>query len=343
MSGLVNVAKGGWHPEKNNGRESWRSENKGVNQVAGWVGKGKDTSSLEKGLNHQSTPLSSLKDPSSFGPPPRHVATTGNSQTPQYSSAALPAPQYGIPSSSSSSQLASEAPPPVPARPFQSSTPPHVPFRADTTGMSTAPLPKPPVRQLNEGFASPLLQSSTASSPNRPIPPRPKPKPVLPPRLPPRQNSNPLSMAPSPPPTYNEAVQQSRNAAASKVLEPNQDAINRLGQEGVSIPGLNIGGGGTDIPAYTSSESATGGQEYWRDPIGQGAQSRVDELQQRFSATGINADRANGSSKLAAAAAAAKKRPLPPPRKPKPRQGPDSSGLGEEPPPIPMGSKPSTS
>lgn len=98
--------------------------------------------------------------------------------------------------------------------------PPPGPYRPDTTGLSTAHLPKPPAFRPN----------GTPTSPTKSAP-RP------PPRLPPRQNSNPDAYAPPPPPTYNEATQQ--GTASQGVL--NQGALNRLGQAGVSVPGFGIG------------------------------------------------------------------------------------------------------
>jgi len=64
-----------------------------------------------------------------------------------------------------------------------------------------------------------------------------RPKPSLPPRLPPRQNSNPDANAPPPPPTYNEATQP--ETASPQGLS--QGAVSRLGQAGVSVPGFGIG------------------------------------------------------------------------------------------------------
>ena len=107
----------------------------------------------------------------------------------------------------------------------QKPAPPPVPYRANTTGLSTTGLPKPPVRRLEDGE-----QSATAS-------PATKPKPSLPPRLPPRQNSHPTANAPSPPPDYNSATQQ--QPAQDQYL--NQGALGRLGKAGVSVPGLGIG------------------------------------------------------------------------------------------------------
>ena len=104
---------------------------------------------------------------------------------------------------------------------------PGLPYRANTTGLSTAGLPKPPVRRLENGEIS-----ATAS-------PTAKPKPSLPPRLPPRQNSHPTTNAPSPPPDYSTATQQQ----PSQTQHLNQGALGRLGKAGVSVPGFGIGGG----------------------------------------------------------------------------------------------------
>lgn len=104
---------------------------------------------------------------------------------------------------------------------------PSLPYRANTTGLSTAGLPKPPVRRLEDGE-----QSATAS-------PTAKPKPSLPPRLPPRQNSHPTTNAPSPPPDYSTATQQ----PPSQAQHLNQGALGRLGKAGISVPGFGIGGG----------------------------------------------------------------------------------------------------
>ena len=110
----------------------------------------------------------------------------------------------------------------------QKPAPPAVPYRANTTGLSTTSLPKPPVRRLEDG-----QQSATAS-------PTTKPKPSLPPRLPPRQNSHPTANAPSPPPDYHSATQPQPSTEDQYL---NQGALGRLGKAGVSVPGLGIGPG----------------------------------------------------------------------------------------------------
>ncbi|KAF1947414.1 hypothetical protein EJ02DRAFT_391775 [Clathrospora elynae] len=165
----------------------------------GWVGKaqGKGTNT-EAAREHDSAPLSALKDPSSFAPPPKRANYNGGS--------AAQRPQEG--------QEAEE----------EANKPPPMPYRPDTTGLSTAHLPKPPA------FRPAATPPPTASASSRP-------KPSLPPRLPPRQNSNPNEYAPTPPPTYNEATQE--GTPSQGVL--NQGALSRLGQAGVSVPGFGIG------------------------------------------------------------------------------------------------------
>ncbi|KAF1954753.1 hypothetical protein CC80DRAFT_416599 [Byssothecium circinans] len=199
MSGFKDIVKGGWHPEKNQNTYSSSSggDSSRLGKIKGLMGKGEGETRVDP-RNHQSTPLSTLKDPASFGPPPKHIHYHG--------AAAV--------------QGSSRPPPPVPrARPQEETAqPPPGPYRADTTGLSTAHLPKPPA--FRPGQATPTTGA--------------KPKPSLPPRLPPRQNSNPHEYTPNPPPSYSEAT----NTAEGQL---NQGALNRLGQAGVNVPGFNIG------------------------------------------------------------------------------------------------------
>lgn len=61
MSGFS--LKGGWHPGGKDGKkESWRGDFKGINQIAGKFGKGKEGGAQEEREQHVSRPLSSLKD-----------------------------------------------------------------------------------------------------------------------------------------------------------------------------------------------------------------------------------------------------------------------------------------
>lgn len=148
----------------------------------------------------------------------------------------------------------------------QKPKPPSVPYRADTTGLATQNLPKPPARRLDHNEqASPVSANSTT-----------KPKPTLPPRLPPRQAT--LTQEPSsPPPTYRNATQQQATSGG----QPTREALNRLGSAGVSVPGLNIG----------SNQGSTTEKQ---DAVGKGSASTpadqkptLSELHSRFSGLSV--------------------------------------------------------
>src|SRR5690242_8579725 len=176
----------------------------------GWVGKaqGKD-SHAEAAREHQSAPLSTLKDPSTFAPPPKRVP--GASPLAGGVGAAPPG------SARQRLQEREEA-----QRRAEEESKPQGPYRRDTTGLSTTHLPKPPAFRPN-----------AATPPPAPAP-RGKP-PGLPPRLPPRQTENVDEYTPPAPPSYGEAISE----PAPQTL--NQGALNRLGQAGVAVPGLGIG------------------------------------------------------------------------------------------------------
>ena len=107
--------------------------------------------------------------------------------------------------------------------------PPSIPYRANTTGLSTSNLPKPPVRRAAVGdLLTPQASDNTQAKSVLT-----KPKPPLPPRLPPRESSTPQD----PPPSYNSAIEDTTAHARL-----NQSALNRLGSAGISVPGLSIGG-----------------------------------------------------------------------------------------------------
>ncbi|EDU43383.1 hypothetical protein PtrSN002B_005338 [Pyrenophora tritici-repentis] len=258
MDKFKSVAKGGWHPEKsraNSGSSAGGQSDSKLGQVKGWVGKaqGKDVHA-ESAREHQSAPLSSLKDPASFAPPPKRV---------NYN--AVPASSGTRPSTVASSRTEEQ-------EEAEDNRPAPGPYRRDTTGLSTAHLPKPPA--FRPGTASPTTTGSA-----------PKPKPSLPPRLPPRQNSNPHEFSAAPPPTYNEATQQ--ETASHGGL--NQGALGRLGQAGVSVPGFGIGRTASPpvppranpsppVPPRAKSSSST----TVPPPVASGHGSQMNELQNRF-------------------------------------------------------------
>jgi len=227
------------------------------------MGKGKkpgDNAASE----HVSRPLASLKDPSSFGPPPKNVnyhggAALPNEITPHRGGIGAPLTPEQIASANRAVQGSAAEPA---AEPEVRSGPP-LPYRANTTGLSTDHLPPPPVHR---GILPP--PNVSAAEP-------PKLKPGLPPRLPARQNTS-ESMTP-PPPSY-EAVTASPPQPASSVPSLNQSAVNRLGKAGVSVPNLGInrttsGTSNADNPwanEQSSSQSPARG-------------NGLSELQSRFS------------------------------------------------------------
>ena len=177
------------------------------------LGKSKDPNATTT-ATHTARPISSLKDPSSFGPPPKHTA--------YYSSSGSGSPVK--PTSSDSEGLG--APIKLKEEPKEEETskpaPPPIPYRANTTGLSTDTLPKPPVRRVD------LTASPTQPS----FPPATtKPKPGLPPRLPPRDaatSSAKQTTAPTPP------------ASPGKSSYLSRSSISRLSSSGISVPALGI-------------------------------------------------------------------------------------------------------
>lgn len=101
----------------------------------------------------------------------------------------------------------------------------------------------------------------------------PKPKPSLPPRLPPRRNWNDLQNSFSPPPPYTAAA----SPKATPVSPLNQGALKRLGSAGINVPGFGIGGGSS----ATNTEKHVDGDVKPTPTIGQ--RPELNELQSRFS------------------------------------------------------------
>lgn len=215
------------------------------------MGKGKESEKSE----HVAQPLSSLKDPSSFAPPPKHVnyhgaAALPNETTPDRRGLGAPLSQDHIERQRAAAEAEQEAAQMEAEKP----KPPPVPYRVNTTGLSTNNLPPPPVRRLD---------SPSTESPSTTKPAIAKPKPQLPPRLPPR-NASP-AQDPSPPPAY--SAVSSPPAPSQNYVEGhvNQQAASNLARAGISVPGLGIGGN-TAAPQPASTNDAP-----------------VDGMQSRFS------------------------------------------------------------
>ena len=197
------------------------------------MGKGK-TSSSDSASEHVSRPLTTLKDPALFGPPPKNVNYHGGAALPNeitphrggwgapLSETEIKAAEQNVQAPLEEEEEEEEAKPAAPP----------LPYRADSTGLKTNHLPLPPVhRAVAEQSTSPRAAIPRAS---------PKARPSVPPRLPSRKESadvvSPVAHT-HPPPTYDAAVEQTPAAEGGL----NQNAVSRLGKAGISVPGFGIG------------------------------------------------------------------------------------------------------
>ncbi|KAF4957654.1 hypothetical protein FSARC_11227 [Fusarium sarcochroum] len=269
--------KNGWHPEKSSGGGGGLRD-----QVKGLVGRGKSDDNNDRG-DHVSVPISQLKDPSSFAPPPKR---TGSGLIPAPKPAAS-TPRKVITSPSKYQDPRS----PVTVDPayaqqqeqYEEEEPqPRGPYRTNTTGLSTDNLPKPPGRRDGADGRSgqpPSYQSAMAGvGGGRAAPPS------LPPRLPPRTDSAgsaSASPAASPAPAGNSLL--------------NQGAVNRLGAAGISVPGFGIG---RSSPAAAASPSPPPPPRpgVASPPPPAAAPSHMNELQNRFSKLGTSSSNTNAAA-----------------------------------------------
>ncbi|KAK4033205.1 hypothetical protein C8A01DRAFT_40362, partial [Parachaetomium inaequale] len=214
MSGYKDVLKKGWHPDKG-------SSLKG--QMKSLVGRGEDQTRRN---DHAATPLSSLRDPASFAPPPKRNpnAAVGAASPTASSSPAFQTGPSIPPRTGTAPEAASDAPPAPPK-----------PWRLDTTGLSTSHLPPPPGRKDGADGRSPPPPPAPGSGGRAP--------PSLPPRLPPRSaSSSPVTPSPASSPALPARQTIPPPAAAPGPSQGylNQSAITRLGAAGISVPGLGI-------------------------------------------------------------------------------------------------------
>ncbi|QIW96423.1 hypothetical protein AMS68_001941 [Peltaster fructicola] len=282
---MGDLLRSGWHPsgEKQISRATWKKDMKNL------VSRKDEDATRAK--DHVSTPLDSLKDPDSFGPPPKHTAYYPNAQATRSSTpkhAATTSTNIGlgapVPPARSGTSTGLGGPVLVTGRADVQSEeeeqrPAPGPYRVNTTGLRTDHLPKPPGR--NDGGQTP---ASTSPAVSRPVPALPtanatrqvpalpspnlavgRPVPAVPPRqagpppvLPPRQSGTPTEYTPPAPPSYGEAMRAPQGPSAL-----NTGALNRLGQAGVSVPGFGI----SPSPRSPSAASHSG---------------QLSELQQRF-------------------------------------------------------------
>lgn len=145
---------------------------------------------------------------------------------------------------------------------------PPVPYRADTSGPPSSNPPQPPARRLGTEVltATPSTNSFT----------KPKPKPSLPPRLPPKQGSLTSQEPTSPPPPYSESPKQ-ENGSHTVI---NQGPLNRLGSAGISVPDLGIGGSAKSN--FWRNQPSVDDETVTSDKVANQS-SQLSELQSRFS------------------------------------------------------------
>ncbi|RFU75623.1 hypothetical protein TARUN_6624 [Trichoderma arundinaceum] len=312
--------------------------------------------------SHVAAPLSSLRDPNSFAPPPRRTGSALAPPPPPSTAkrSVVPAPsKYQDPHAprveppprfADERQLQAYEEEAEAAHPTSSG-----PYRVNTTGLSTDHLPPPPIRRDGPSNRSPPSYDSVVGATNHDAK-----APSLPPRLPPRSASGTPDRADSPLSTL---------GVSSSNL--NQGAVNRLGAAGISVPAFGIGS--------SSSPSNADDEVPPPKPPRPGAApppSQLNELQNRFARLGTsNTGSSTGPvtppseattwaqkqaairpavavpvpapapvpSPTASPGLAGKKKPPPPPPKKKPTLSAAAAappGDGGAPPPIPMSTRP---
>lgn len=221
--------KGGWHPAGDRAikKETWKSDIKGLA-----TGKKKDPFAEQR--EHQSAPLTSLRDPDTFGPPPKarsHYGEDGRPINPVAVPSRSSAGGAGVSSANIPHSLAS-----IPTdhkgglgapvvetgyaqrrqreaeererREQEELNRERGPYQKDTTGINTAHFAAPP-RHFAVGGGS----SSGAASPSPSLPPS------LPPRVPPRQ----LALSPPPPSRQTTGTISAQNSGPAPFLPPRQN------------------------------------------------------------------------------------------------------------------------
>lgn len=155
MPDYKEILKNGWHPERDG--TSLKGQFKGV------LSRSKSPPRREA-----SRPLSALRDPSTFAPPPKRVGTSSSFEIP------VSSPSATVPlSPNHSTTTTATALPEVHPIPQHEPQKPPPPYRVDSTGLPTAHFRPPPVRNA----AAPNTSNVARRSP-----------PALPPRLPPRNS-----------------------------------------------------------------------------------------------------------------------------------------------------------
>lgn len=201
------------------------------------MGKGKKDSTTEA-HEHRPVPVASLKNLEAFGPPPKRVdsAAIPKQVTPTRVEGGegldIDAVRETEDESSQEFGYAKETS-------VGRKVPPTIPSRAKCSSDLTSSAPKRSLLgdQGVEGFKT-------------------KPKPSLPPRLPPRQISVPRQTLSSPPPAYSSTLAPKAAVSSSHL---NQGSVRRLGLAGITVPelGIEAGSGGSSLRQADEGNSKT--------------------------------------------------------------------------------------
>lgn len=233
-------------------------------------------SSNDELLGREARPLSSLRDPNSFAPPPRR---TGNGLAPAPPPTKEKRQVITAPSKYQDPRAPRVEPPPQrlaasePEPQQLEAAPQSHAYRTNTSGLRTDHLPPPPGRRDGaDGRAPPSYDLATGA-----VGRAANPSPRLPPRLPPRSGSDSSTSSPR-------ATGQER--PGNGVL--NQGAVDRLGAAGMSVPGLGIAP--SSGAAHPSSRGGPPPPPR-RQESGSGAQ--VSKMQDRLSSMSMSPGNGN--------------------------------------------------
>ncbi|EQL01896.1 GMP synthase [Ophiocordyceps sinensis CO18] len=327
MANFKDFVKNGWHPEKEG--TTLRG------QVSSLMGRNKDSSASSSRADHVSRPLSDLKDPSAFAPPPRRTASGLDSSPPDGRSPA----SYSAPAAAAATKPAPpRLPPRLPPRGARDSPPP--PFAGSSRSSD---------RHLNQGAVDRLgaagvsvpgfgigRSGATASNTSPPLPG---------PAVAAANGFSKLgtpSSAPSATPPPNQGTTWAQKQAALKTAS----AFHK-NPSSVSL-----------ADAKTAASTANNFRQRHGDQVEAGIK-RTNHLNQKYGVTNkvgafVNREHQGqagqatvGDSGLPAMGPGLpvkKKPPPPPPPKKKPGFGeqtrPAAGGNDEAPPPIPMSTRP---
>ncbi|KAL5113708.1 hypothetical protein ACEQ8H_008413 [Pleosporales sp. CAS-2024a] len=348
-----NIAKGGWHPERDRPANSEGGGGR-LGQVKGMLGRGGRDSHVEAARNHQSTPLSSLKDPSAFAPPPKRL-DYGSSPVASRPAAATASARQRLQERDEAPRSAEDEPNrPAPGPKPKPSLPPRLPPRQNSNPNEYAPAPPPTYTEatqdapsggmLNQGAVNRLGQAGVSvlgfgmgRTASPPVPPR-------------QKSASPGEPAPS-----------AASTGPGSQLGHLQSRFSKMSTASSSSPAPASGTSWADKQAAlrtasnlrddpskvsvadmrSAASTANNFQQRHGAQVASGFKA-ANGLNQKYGIAGRVSNLASSSTAcppqlatLGGAGAVGKKAPPPPPPKKK-----DLAGSSSEPPPIPLGSKP---